>query len=667
MPDAKPKQSDNVPDLEKKVDEMMAPDVPESKDTSKGTAEEPSVKESEPILAQSPTGVPEVPKELAKDLDAFSVDAPDISDETDEPKQGDVPSEVAENTTEQTPATESMPTQNAALDDPATDEAVTDIVREESDELLQVEDAASQEVSESAENEPVKKRHWWRSKKFVYSTVFVLLVAVAIVMAWPTTRYVVLNTAGVRSKASIKVTDNSTKLPLSNVEVRIGGAKAKTDDKGIAAFDMVKLGKQPLVIDRVAFAKVERTIVVGWGSNPLGEIELDATGARYELKVTDFVSGKPLQAEASNDSANAMADKNGVIKLVIDDINKQTVEITVQTEGYRTEKVTVAANKKGVTNVVMVPSKPVVYVSKQSGKYDVYSIDADGKNKKVLLAGTGRENQDIKLAVSPDGSKAAVVSTRGTKRDSYGNLLQTLTLIDIKSTSNKTLDDASSIALVDWAESRLVYVANYAGNKDVSEQRLVSYDANESARSALATSTYFGGVASIGGYIYFASISEDPAQTTAFQKVRVDGTGKQTILQQRVLSSVRTDYAQLRLETPDGWYAYKIGNDEATKADPPEAYTTRQYKVSPNGTQSVWLDNRDGKGTIVLRNQNTDKETVFAEMSGLGNPLRWLNDTTIVYRVANLNETADYVKSTRGGEAKKITNVTNTTGLSINF
>lgn len=659
MPNAKPKQpNDDVSDLEKKVDAMMAPNSPDVPEP------EAKVTPSEAPKPAAVAGVPEVPKELRKGLDAFSTETPDITSETDTPKEP-----VKPKSTEPKKAEESKdPAPNDAIESPATDEAVTDIVREESDKLLQTDDEEAE--TEAAIKPKPSRRTWWRSKKFIYTVLSVLLIAIVALAVWPTSRYMLMNTAGIRSKASIKVIDESTKLPLNNVHVKIGAAEAVTNEKGVAAFDMVRLGKQPLVIERVAFAEINKDIVVGWGSNPLGEIELRATGARYEIKVTDFVSKKSVKAEATSGEAGAVSDKNGVIKLVVDGIDKQTVEISVQADGYRTEKLVVAANKKIATDVALVPSRPLVYVSKQSGKYDLYKVDVDGENKKVLLAGTGRENQDIKVALSPDGSKVAVVSTRGTKRDSTGTLLQTLTLVDVKTAESKTLDDASSITLIDWVESRLVYVSNYAGTlkESVQEQRLISYDTQESARTALATSTYFNAVASIGGYVYFAAVNDDPNQVTGYQKVRVDGTGKQTILSLRVLAAVRTDYANFSLETPEGWYAYKIGNDEATKgANPPDTYVSKQYIVSPTGSQSVWLDNRDGKGTVVLRNQATEKETALSATGGLAAPLRWLNSTTVAYRVSNLNETADYVKSTVSGEAHKVTNVTNTTGLVINF
>jgi Tol biopolymer transport system component len=60
----------------------------------------------------------------------------------------------------------------------------------------------------------------------------------------------------------------------------------------------------------------------------------------------------------------------------------------------------------------LVRARKVVVVTRQSGKYDIYKSDIDGKNREALLLGTGHENSNISLAVSPDGQRVAFVSTR---------------------------------------------------------------------------------------------------------------------------------------------------------------------------------------------------------------------------------------------------------------
>jgi hypothetical protein len=59
--------------------------------------------------------------------------------------------------------------------------------------------------------------------------------------------------------------------------------------------------------------------------------------------------------------------------------------------------------------------------------------------------------------------------------------------------------------------------------------------------------------------------------------------------------------------------------------------------------------------------KNEDK-TMLAK-SGLKNPLRWLNNSVVIFRIDDGQETADYAMSLDGGKDKKITDVTNVTGI----
>ncbi len=95
----------------------------------------------------------------------------------------------------------------------------------------------------------------------------------------------------------------------------------------------------------------------------------------------------------------------------------------------------------------------------------------------------------------------------------------------------------------------------------------------------------------------------------------------------------------------------------------PADQKTRVYTNNAANTQSLWIDQRDGKGVLLSYDLATKQDKVLTGQSGLVYPVRWLNDTTAVYRINNDSETADYVVSLDGGEPKKIVDVTNTAGI----
>src|SRR5690606_285756 len=108
-----------------------------------------------------------------------------------------------------------------------------------------------------------------------YATFAVLIAMLVGLGVFPTSRYFMLNTVGVRSSSSIRVVDSSTLQPLKNVEVEIHGVKGTTDIDGLATLSNIKLGKTELVIKKRAFAELKKSVTIGWGSNPLSDERLN--------------------------------------------------------------------------------------------------------------------------------------------------------------------------------------------------------------------------------------------------------------------------------------------------------------------------------------------------------------------------------------------------------
>ncbi|HUS25939.1 MAG TPA: hypothetical protein VMY99_01150 [Nevskiaceae bacterium] len=565
-------------------------------------------------------------------------------------------------------AKEAEKTAGSVVDSAKTDAVVDDITAKEADELLAVHDAEAANIAPVPRTFGARLKSffaaWWNNKWARYSTMAVLAAAVITIGSIPASRYYILNTMGVRSSASLIVLDGATKLPLKNVQVSMGGQQTKSNVDGVAKLQHLRLGPQTLSIKRLAFAPVAQHITVGWGSNPLGEVALKATGDQYVIVVQDYLSGKPIaEAEATSHDLNALSDQTGKIILTLDATKEATITLAVGAEGYRKDAVTIDANKPGTIVVPLVTSRKEVFVSKQSGKYDVYTMDIDGQNRKLLLAGTGLENNNLSLAVSPAGDEAALVSTRDDMRDNDGYRLSALTIINVATGAPLVLDHAEQIQQIDWIGNHLVYQAVAAGASASNPQRyrLMAYDYKNNKRVQLAAANQFNSVISAGNSIYYANSSTDPTAQLGLFKINPDGTGKQRLFDQEVWSGFRINYSTLNLQTPGGWYAYTLGTPVPLKISAPAGFVNHQY------IGGLWVDSRDGKGVLLQYSSTTGKDTALQTQDGLTYPVRWLTDKAVVYRVVTSQETADYVISTDGGHAKKITDVTNTYGFSQGY
>jgi hypothetical protein len=557
--------------------------------------------------------------------------------------------------------------------DPETDKAVEEIAKHEGDEILAAQDNAQAHavVMKPGFFEWFKNgiQSWWDDPRKRYLTLAFVAVLIAVVAFVPSVRIMALNTVGVRAKLAVTVQDATTNLPLKNAAVTVAGETAKTDGDGKAVVSGVKLGEQQVSISKEAFAMQKTTTTFGVGTKTLPDVSLKAVGTQYTLLFTDYLSGKPVtKAEVTSGEANAIADATGKAILTVQPGEAGTLQAVVVAEGYRDEKIQISTTSQQPTTVQLVPAQKSVFVSKQSGKYDLYAVDVDGKNRQLLLAGSGNETPEITLSVNAEGSRAALVSTRDNQRDNQGYLLSTLTIVNLSDQSNVTVDHSQQIRLLGWSGGRLLYVQTVAGTSaaNPNRQKIISYDSSTAKRQQLASTNYFNGVLLADGTVYYAVSATEPGKAANFNKVKADGTGKQIVSNQEVWTLLRTSPTALSLQTTNAWLDYTLGASSTKPGLAPPSYVSRQYVESTDGSKSLWVDNRDGKGVLLVYDVKSGKETVLATRAGLSLPVRWLNENDIVFRSVTKQETADYVVSLQGGEPKKIGDVTATAGAGQN-
>lgn len=655
------------PSLESKVDAMMNSDLPEPPIPEK-PALTPSRKDAVSV------GAPLLPTEKLRKIKIFQ----------EEPAKKDIPAAASENPkgetlvkADETEAPDTEPADELELDDPATGKIVDAIVAEEADELLAAEDERAGKDPQApkllaAQSRPKSKlkvffKAWFGNKLYRRLTILAVVVALATAATVPTSRYFLLNTAGVRASSSMVVLDQATKQPLKNVEVSLGGQTAKTDKEGKVQLDRIKLGSQQLSIKKVAYGELNKDLNIGWGSNPLGEMSLTPIGSRYTFSLSDFLAGNPIaKAEAASGEASAVTNAKGEAVLSIPHTDDPEIEITITAENYRTEVFKIPNTTKASQQIKLVPARKMVFVSKRSGIYDVYKIDVDGKNEQKILPGTGSEQPDNMTIVShPTKELVAFVSSRGNVRNKDGFLLSTLNIINLSDDSTTKIRQSERIQIIDWIGDRLVYVAVAEGVSAASPQRhrLLTYDLKEEQGRELASTNYFNDVMVARGAIYYSPAIYKINGAVGLFRINADGSGKKTISDKEAWNLFRTSFDRISVSVGQDWYDYNIPDGKYSKAaGAPPALISRLYIDSPDDSRSAWVEDRDGKGTLLIYDHKSKEDKVIHAQSGLKNPVRWLDNDHLVYRVTGGEETADYVLSLKGGSPQKIIDVTNTAG-----
>lgn len=600
-------------------------------------------------------------KEVPPDLVPAESDEPEESEPEDESE----PADADDAPTDEQPMPEAeqdqdIESEDTPFDDEKTGKAIEEIVAKEGDEILAAQDAAAAKGKVDA---PRQKRGFWRRKWVRWTIMLLVLSGITAAGVVPTSRYWMLNTAGVRSSSSVVVVDSTTQLPLKGVEVTLAGMTAHTDSAGEVSFQDLKLGATELSIYRVGFERLQQKVTLGWGSNPLGRFALNATGVQYVIQVTDYVSGQPLEGvEATNGAATAISDKDGKITLTLENTAVAEGGVALSKAGYRSEAITLPEDPTQPTEAELVMARKAVFVSRQDNRYNLYKSDIDGKNRETLLAATGNENSNITLAVSQDGSHAALISTRDGKRDSGGFVLSSLVLIDVEQGSTVTIAEAAQIQLIDWVGTRLVYQLGASDSSADDRYVVASYDYANSIRVQLAAANKLQAVISALGSVYYAPAANASSEGVGLFKIGLDGKNKQKVHDgEEVISVLRSAYGTLSLQMADGtWASYDMVSGNKTQTGTPASLASRLYIDNNGRTQSLWAN----QGTLRLYDVAAAKDSDVATLTGLTYPLQWADDAAAIVRVSNATETADYIVSTAGGTPRKIADVTPTYGFS---
>jgi hypothetical protein len=548
------------------------------------------------------------------------------------------------------------------------DDVVDEIVTEEADKLISIEDRARARSFDPPTTKKNIRQHiaqffstWWQNTRLRYGTLIGLFIIFVASILIPFSRYAILNTFGIRVSASMVVVDSESGLPLKNIPVQLQGLEARTNDDGYVAFEGLKQGSTTIKINKLGFAPYEKNVTLGWGSNPLDNQSILVTGARFNFVLKDWLSDEVIKnTEAISGDSVGQADDDGLIELVVGNAENENT-VTLHAEGYRDEVMQLQDLSDGDNTVKMVVAKKHPFVSNRNGEYDLYAIDADGKNEKLLLEATRKEREIPHVVPHPTKDVVAFVSSRDGDTNKDGYVLDGLFVIDAISEEVYKVTRSEQIQVVGWHDGKLIYVAVVEGVSAGNSQRskIVSFDLESKQRTDLATANYFNDVKLLDDKVYYAVSSYAvPRSQAKLFTVGVDGANKTTLIDEQVWSIVRQDYSTILFNTEaNGWYEQKQNQDIAKLETQPVRTDSRVYANSPDGMFASWVDVRDGKGVLLVHNVSENKETIRLSASGLSDPVYWIDSSHVVYRVSTTSETADYILHMTTGDTQKIADV----------
>ena len=239
-------------------------------------------------------------------------------------------------------------------------------------------------------------------------------------------------------------------------------------------------------------------------------------------------------------------------------------------------------------------------------------------------------------------------------------------MIDVKTGDFKKIDSSERIDILGWIDDRVIYVKVQAGasGQNPERHRLVSFDTDTQQSNQIAASNFFNDVLVAEDYIFYAPSDAYKQSPRAYLfRSNADGSSIETVFEKNVWTVLRTGLDSITFDSEQTWYSGKINQILNNELDSrPNEFTSRLYTSNPSETKSAWVDIRDGKGALILTDRTSGEETTVASEGGLRNPIVWLSDRHLIYRIVTSDETADYVLDVVTGKVAKIDDVTDISG-----
>lgn len=529
------------------------------------------------------------------------------------------------------------------------------------DDIIETKHTANPHLAVKEKKNPFKRfgAWYWSKKKFTLPLSVLLLLA--ILLAVPTTRYLL---TGWFWKESITIVamDATDGRPVSEATVTIAGQTVKTDGKGRAELKSVAVGPHTVTIDKRYYKSETSEITVPWfAKGKEFSDSMTATGRSVKVTVVNRISGKAVEGalvSVIGESNQTRTDTSGKATIILP-ADKKEMRAEVSADKFNKSEVILRQDTDNTAQLV--PVGRMYFLSKQSGKIDVVSTNLDGSERKVVLAGTGNENDNTtSLLSSTDWKYLALKSKREAGKP------EVLTLITTANDSSSVFDQGNvDFSVTGWSGHQFIYTVtrNDVEYWKTKRQAIKTLDA-EIKKLAVIDETVAEGDSAFGAlyetfdnrYIvgdnftytkrwWPGSYSNNLMATTDKQAsivlVRSDGINKKIVKTFPIKSgpsiaarlyNPEEVYYQVTLSDNSKPQYYELENGSVkTVSDGADAFAKAYptYLISPDGNQTFWAEPRDGKNALFIGN----KEGGGAQQLALQSEFKaygWLTDSYLL-------------------------------------
>lgn len=499
----------------------------------------------------------------------------------------------------------------------------------------------------------------------------VVLLTLVLLFAIPKTRWPILSTLGLKGTLSLTVQTDEGGEPVEGVVVQLDKRLYETTDAfGRVTFHNAPLGPKTISLAKPGYSNEQVQVTVGLGTTQPDPAFIKVIGIALDFHLKHWLSGDAIEGgEVTFKEASAKSDQDGLATLVVPPNQKSKIEVTVAAKGYVTKKLTTDTNVAS-REVSLVADSQDYFISKRSGKFDIYRANLDGSKIKKIIEATGKEEAGLLQFTIHSGNRFGLLVATREGKIVDDRLIAGVYVVDLEQAKLTKVDEGSDIQVLDWSKDEIIYTKGSANlsYEDKNFTKIMAYNvvssnlrqlvqANYFAANLVAEDTLFYQAADASRVLKNANLTGLNLSTNQSQAYAV---GKQ------VAYLTRAAYESLSIMLNDNkYYTLSVfgGQLQATDRRPVDRL---HFAVQPKTKQIIWTDRRDGKGVLLHKKAATASEKLVASSAGITEPVRWLGESLAVVRVATNQETADYIVHVPSGKLSKIADVTNIGNLSYN-
>jgi hypothetical protein len=517
-------------------------------------------------------------------------------------------------------------------------------------------DKNNEKKSKYLSSKKSKIKNFFRTKKHrVLAIIIVLLIAIGVLIAIPTTRYSLLGWI-VKKDVHIVVFDAITKRPVSDATVSFEGKSVVTDKDGKADIRSVSVGISDLsVVKKYYKTSTESYTVPVFSMAKSASLNLIATGRQITLKVTNKITGDALASvKISSAGTSATTDAQG-IAIIILPTTKSTQSASLSLTGFNTSTEAISVNNSNDDNIYsLTPSGTIYFLSDITGTTNIMESNLDGSGSNIVVPGTGNESSTNTTFLSTtDWQYMALLASR----ESDGN--NRVYIFDDKTKTLKLIDETGiSYQFIGWSGHDFFYIvnrqvadywtpgANVIKSYNADTGKTTTIDQSDGAGDNQYDDLYnnFNNLYIIDGKLiytktYYAGQAVDVSNITADSIVSSDASGNKKDLKDfsqpvSYLGAVPYDtdwlYFQVGSGSNTNYYEYEDGivkSINLTSTQYSASYPT--YLFSPSTNKTLWYQVRNSKNTIFVGDNDGNNAKQIDTLSDY-TPYGWYGEDYII-------------------------------------